>query len=42
MLDIGSDNVEKTLEDWFNNQQLKKEYPFFRDYLDKVYDYLFE
>lgn len=41
MLEIGSGNIEKTLEEWFSSQELKHEYPFFRDYLDKVYSYLF-
>ena len=34
MLSIGSDNVYKTLEQWQDSQDLKKEYPIFRDYLN--------
>jgi len=41
MLAIGSQNVSKTLDEWFNDKELKKEYPFFRDYLNKVYHYIF-
>ena len=42
MLNIGSENVQKTLEEWYNDRALKKEYPYFRDYLDSIYDYLFK
>jgi len=42
MLDIGSDKVAKTLEEWYDNYELKKEYPYFREYLNKVYSYIFE
>ena len=41
MLAIGSQNVSKTLDEWFHDKELKKEYPFFRDYLNKIYHYIF-
>ena len=42
MLDIGSENVGKTLEEWYTNYELKKSYPYFRDYLNSIYSYVFE
>ena len=41
MLDIGNENVSKTLDEWYFSKDLKKEYPHFRDYLNKVYSYVF-
>ena len=41
MLEIGPDNVHKSLEEWYNSQELRQEYPRFRKYLNKLYDYLF-
>ena len=41
MLEIGQDNVHKSLEEWYNSQELREEYPRFRSYLNKLYDYLF-
>lgn len=38
MLDLGQDNISKTLEEWYANNELKKEYPVFRDYLDYIYN----
>ena len=37
MLGIGSDNVRQTLDEWYANRELKKEYPYFRDYLDSIF-----
>ena len=42
MLRIGSHNIRETLDEWYKNLPLKKEYPFFRDYLDKIYGALFD
>ncbi len=42
MLEIGNDNVSKTLDEWLANKELKKEYPHFRDYLNKAYSYIFQ
>ena len=33
-LNIGSKDVKFTLDEWYNSIQLKKEYPYFRDYLN--------
>ena len=41
MLDIGNENVMKTLKAWDADFALKREYPFFRDYLNKIYNHLF-
>ena len=42
MLEIGSENVSKTLNEWLAERELQKEYPYFRDYLNKIYSFLFE
>jgi len=42
MLEIGSENVSKTLDEWHASYELKKKFPFFRDYLDRAYSYIFE
>lgn len=41
MLDIGSDNISTTLNEWRQDRTLKKEYPHFRDYLNMVYESIF-
>lgn len=38
MLDIGQENIGKTLDEWYADQELKKEYPVFRDYLNYIYN----
>lgn len=38
MLNIGSDNVKSTYDEWSVKKALKKEFPHFRDYLNKVYN----
>jgi len=42
MLNIGSDNIAMTLDEWSESQELKKTYPYFRDYLNIVYSAFFE
>ena len=42
MLEIGSDNVGKTLDDWLADKELRKEYPHFREYLNKAFSYIFQ
>ena len=37
MLGLGQDNISKTLNEWYTDNELKKEYPIFRDYLDYFY-----
>ena len=41
MLDIGSDKVSSTFDEWNEDFELRKTYPYFRDYLNKVYSYIF-
>jgi len=41
MLEIGADQVHKTLEEWYSDKELKKEHGNFRSYLNKAFDYLF-
>ena len=41
MLEIGHENIGKTLEEWRADKELSKEYPFFRDYLNAVYNSFF-
>ena len=41
MLDIGTDNVSSTFDEWNEDFELRKTYPYFRAYLNKVYSYIF-
>ena len=34
MLEIGSKNISKTLDDWNASFDLRKKFPYFRDYLN--------
>ena len=38
MLNLGQGNISKTLEEWYADNELKKEFPIFRDYLSLIYD----
>lgn len=37
MLDIGQDNIRKTLDEWLADQELQEETPNFRDYLRQIF-----
>jgi hypothetical protein len=37
MISIGQDNIHESLEQWYESQELMKEYPTFRDYLDFIF-----
>lgn len=41
MLEIGSANVAQTYEDWGNTKAIRNQFPYFRDYLNTVYSYIF-
>ena len=41
MLDIGSENVRDTLAEWRADKKLIKEYPYFKDYLNAIYNTVF-
>jgi len=41
MLEIGHENVAKTFDTYQNDRELQKEYPYFRDYLNAVYNSIF-
>ena len=42
MLEIGSDNVSKTFDEWQTDKNLRWEYPSFRSYLKKIYSSIFD
>ena len=41
MLDIGSENIAKTFDEYQNDFSLRKQWPFFREYLEAVYNSFF-
>jgi len=41
MLEIGSDNIETKLDEWNRSYDLRKEFPFFRDYINSLYSSIF-
>ena len=38
MLELGQGKIRQTLDEWFDKQEVQKEYPNFRDYLDYVWN----
>lgn len=42
MLEIGSDNIKATMDAWQGDISLRKAFPYFGDYLKKIYSSVFE
>lgn len=41
MLEIGHENIDATLQEWRADKTISKKYPYFRDYLDAIYNTVF-